>query len=57
MISLLFGRASTHSHETLLDVHIEAAVMVQTEAGVTLLQEAVTNCASLSLVYQIALSA
>lgn len=57
MISLLFGRASTHSHETLLDVHIEAPVMVQTETGVTLPQEAVTSRASLSLAYQLALSA
>lgn len=49
MTSLLFGWASTHSHETLLDVHIEAAVMVQTETGVTLPHEAVTSSASLSL--------
>lgn len=57
MTSLLFGWASTHSHETLLDVHIEAAAMVQTETGVTLPHEAVTSSASLSLAYQLALSA
>lgn len=33
----------------LLDLHIEAAAMVQTETGATLLQEAVTSSASLSL--------
>lgn len=42
---------------SLLDVHIEAAVMVQTETGVTLPHEAVTSSASLSLAYQLALSA
>lgn len=34
---------------SLLDVHIEAAAMVQTETGVTLLEEAVTSSAGLSL--------
>lgn len=54
-------RAGEYSLRTrmrsLLDGHIEAAAMLQTETGVTLLQEAVTSSASLSLAYQIALSA